>query len=135
MKNDTVRRAIYEIEVLRQRLEKLESQSIVLSRAYEEHLRTKNTLEELKTLDSEKELLIPIGSETFIPGKIKIVDKVIIGIGANIAMEEKIDAALERVKKRITEIEKAQSDIHRKMEEIQTQIENISSQLNVKSED
>lgn len=134
MNNDKARRTLYEIEILRQKLERLEGQSVVLSRAYDEHLRTKHTLEELKTLASEKELLIPIGSETYIPGKIKIIDKVIIGIGANIAIEEKIDSALERVEKRITEIEKAQGDIHQKMEDIRSQIEDISAQLNVASE-
>jgi len=93
-----------------------------------------STLESIKEIDSAKDsILFPIGSEAYTFGKILEKDKLIVEIGANIALEKTFKEGKLTLEKRKTELEKALQDIQKEalivnssMEMLLPEIEKLS---------
>ncbi len=97
----------------------VKQRDILLSKLVE----IQNTLTSIEEIKKRKdEILFPLGSETFMRGRIVSKNKIIVGIGANIALEKSIEDAKKILEKRKLEIET-------NLNEIQKSILNISSQL------
>jgi len=68
------------------------------------------TLEAIKTVKGLKpgtDILVPIGSDSFIKAKLATAEKVITGLGADIAAERSSEDALKVLETRRTELEQA----------------------------
>jgi len=97
----------------------VKQRDILLSKLVE----IQNTLTSIEEIKKRKdEILFPLGSETFMRGRIVSENKIIVGIGANIALEKTMEDAKKILEKRKLEIET-------NLNEIQKSILNISSQL------
>src|SRR5437870_2303651 len=88
---------------LEARLESLGAQKNIILNKITEIIATLSSIEELVRNDN---ILFPIGSEAFIPGKVIEKNKVIVEIGANIALEKNIEQAKTILDKRKKELEK-----------------------------
>jgi len=73
---------------------------------------------------SKEEILFPIGSEAYSFGKSVDKDKIIVEIGAGIALEKNFEEAKEIIRKR-------KSDIELAVKEMNHEIENYSNSLSV----
>jgi len=60
---------------------------------------TLNSIEDVKN-NKESEILLPLGSNVHIPGTLKDVKKIIVEIGANVALEEDMPNAKKILEKR-----------------------------------
>lgn len=97
--NDYVR-----LEMLSQQLKELE-QSINMADEQAEHAQlAKTMLEELKTTDTQQELLVPIGNATFLSVKASDVKTVKVGVGANVVVDKTVAEAIERINNQLTEV-------------------------------
>ena len=60
---------------------------------------TLNSIDEIEK-NQEKEILIPIGSNVHVPGKLRRIDKIIVELGANVAIENSVEEAKQILVKR-----------------------------------
>ena len=91
-----------------------------------------SAIESLKSLKKKaiSDTLVPIGMGTYVQTKISSSEKIILNIGAGIAMEKDIDAAINYLEARIKEIEIALQDTTAKKQDASTKLEQGKSQLN-----
>ena len=104
------------VNTLRQRLQ------VVLASVSELRL-AKQSLGDLKDVESGSNLLVPVGGAAFIKANLGDVEKVVVGIGADVSLEMEYDDAVKDVDERLQEMEKAQTSIEQQLGQIMAQLE------------
>jgi len=79
----------------------------------------------------DSETLVPIGMGTFIHTKISSNEKIVLNIGAGVAMEKTYDSAINYLEVKIKEIEVALQDTSAKKQEAVARLEQGREQLNM----
>ena len=89
-------------------------------------------IESIKALSQkpESETLVPIGMGTFIPTKISSSNKIVMNIGAGVAVEKDIPSAINYLEARVKEIEVALQDTSAKKQEAASRLEQGKAQIN-----
>ena len=89
-------------------------------------------IESIKSLNSkpESDTLIPIGMGTYIPTKISSNNKIILNIGAGVAVEKDFPSAINYLEARIKEIEVALQDTTAKKQDAAARLEQGREQIN-----
>jgi len=90
------------------------------------------SIESIKSLGQkpESETLVPIGMGTYIPTKISSNAKIVINIGAGIAVEKDFLSAINYLEARIKEVEIALQDTAAKKQEAAGRLEQGKAQMN-----
>ena len=104
------------VNILQQRLQ------VVLASVSELRL-AKQSLGDLKDIESGSNLLVPVGGAAFIKASLGDIDKVVVGIGADVSLEMEYDDAIKDVDERLQEMEKAQNSIEQQLGQIMAQLE------------
>ena len=78
----------------------------------------------------ESETLVPIGMGTYLPTKILPNNKIILNIGAGVAVEKDFPSAINYLEARIKEIEIALQDTAAKKQDAATRLEQGKGQIN-----
>jgi len=103
--DETLRRLTVEIQILESTAEALQARINQVFAALTE-LRVANaTLEGLEKERKGSPLFVPIGGGSYIKAKLESFERVIVGVGAGIAIEKTMKEAKENVGKRLTELE------------------------------
>lgn len=89
-------------------------------------------IESIKSLSqkSESETLIPIGMGTYLPTKISSNSKIILNIGAGVAVEKNFPSTINYLEARIKEIEIAINDTAAKKQDAAGRLEQGRMQIN-----
>jgi len=93
---------------------------------------TTAAIESIKSLSEkpESETLIPIGIGAYIPTKISSNSKIVLSIGAGVAVEKDFPSAINYLEAHIKEIEVALQDNAAKKQDAATQLEQGREQIN-----
>jgi len=93
---------------------------------------TTAAIESIKSLNlkPESETLVPIGMGTYIPTKISSNQKIVMNIGAGIAVEKDFPSAINYLEARIKEIEVALQDTAVKKQDASQRLEQGKAQIN-----
>jgi len=93
---------------------------------------TTAAIESIKSLSEkpETETLVPIGMGTYIPTKISSTQKIVMNIGAGIAVEKDFPSAINYLEARIKEIEIALQDTAVKKQDAAQRLEQGKAQVN-----
>jgi prefoldin alpha subunit len=86
-----------------------------------------NTLDEIK--NNKKEILVPIGGDSFVSAKIIDAKKVLIGLGSDVSVKKTIPDAKTDLKARLKELEVVRKDIIEKLGSLLDRIEQLSPQV------
>ena len=91
-----------------------------------------SAIESIQSLSqkSESETLVPIGMGTYVPTKISSNNKIILNIGAGVAIEKDFTSAINYLEARIKEIEVALQDNAAKKQNAAAQLEQGRAQIN-----
>ena len=100
-------------------------------------LRVSNmTLEGLETEKKDSQLFVPIGGGSYIKAKLETSNKVVVGIGADVAVEKTLKAAKDELKTRIAELENTRealvqqfNQVAERIQENRAQIDEITAKL------
>lgn len=103
-------------EVLQRRLELLRSMATELRVA-------ESTLKALRVIEEGTPILIPLGGGTYIDAKLRALNRVIVGIGADVSVEMEPSQALEDLSNRLEEVERAARAVEQQLEQLLMQIE------------
>jgi prefoldin alpha subunit len=88
------------------------------------------TLESINEIEkSKEEVLFPLGSEAYTFGKVMDKKKIIVEIGANIALEKTIEEGKETLKKRKLELENALDTTQKNIMEISSSLGQLGPQI------
>ena len=89
-------------------------------------------IESIKSLNQkpESDTLIPIGMGTYLPTKILPSQKIILNIGAGVAIEKDFQSAINYLEARIKELEVALQDNAAKKQDAATRLEQGRAQIN-----
>ena len=91
-----------------------------------------SAIESIKALVAkpDSDTLVPIGMGTFVQTKISSSDKIVLNIGAGIAVEKPYDSAINYLEAKIKEIEIALQDTSAKKQEAMARLEQGKEQMN-----
>ena len=120
MSNDeeTFRRLVVELRILEGTAEELQSRVNLVNAALTE-LRVSNmTLEGLENEEKDAQLFVPIGGGSYVKAKLASADKVIVGIGADVALEKTLKDAKENLGNRIAELEKTRTSLGQQLGQV-----------------
>ena len=89
-------------------------------------------IESIKSLSKkpESDTLVPIGMGTYVPTKILPNNKIILNIGAGVAVEKDFPSAINYLEARIKEIEIALKDTAAKKQDASARLEQGKAQMN-----
>ena len=91
-----------------------------------------SAIESIKSLNqkSESDTLIPIGMGTYVPTKISSNNKIVLNVGAGVAVEKDFPSAINYLEARIKEIEVALQDTSAKKQNAAARLEQGREQIN-----
>ncbi len=122
-KEDQLRRVLYELQLMEGTAQILQQRIQVLSSAQAELHMSQQSLNDMKDLKLDTPILVPVGGSTFIHAKTGSLDKVIIGVGADVSVEMELPKALEDVNKRLEEVEKTLASVEEQLEQVIAQMQ------------
>ena len=121
---EELRKLSIEMRYLEQTAETLQQRISMMNAAMTDLTYANMTLDALEKEKENAELLVPIGSSSYIKVKLANTDKVIVGVGAGVSIEKTVPEAKETVKERLSELEKT-------MTSAQQQFAQVAQRINV----
>ncbi len=131
---DVLRRLVMELQMLQETADAIQQRISLTYSAINELQVAHNTLEGIKKEKKKSSLLVPIGGGSYIKSILEDSEKLIVGIGANIAVEKTITEAQEAFQTRLLRLEQARNSLQKQLEEIATKITNTRTNFQTLSE-
>lgn len=126
---ETFRRLVVELRILEGTAEALQSRISLVNAALTE-LRVANmTLDGLEKEKKEAPLVVPIGGGSFIEATLRGADKIIVGVGAGVAIEKTIEEAKENLGNRLSNLEKTKTSLQQQLTQVADRIGGQRAQL------
>ncbi len=126
---EAFRRLAVELRILEGTAEALQSRIGLVNAALTELRVADMTLKGLEKESKDASLFVPIGGGSYVKARLDSPDKMIVGVGANIAVEKTIKAAKEKMETRITELEKTRTSLQQQMTQVIDKVQSNRSQL------
>jgi len=128
-----VQEDLIRLDAYRSQLNGLVQQHQILIASRQDHLRARESLEGIDRASSNDEVLVPLGGEAYVRGRIQRDAPVILGIGSGVATEMDRAKASEVIAERVTRIEQAVRDIEGQMGALDERIQMLSRRLDAVS--
>lgn len=119
-----------EVRLLEGSVRILQSRYEVVQAALRETLITNSTLEGIKQKPKGTETLVPIGADSYILATVSDSERIIMGIGAGVCMEKKIEDSITELKNRQTDLEKVKISVEQQLTQTMTRLESDRDRLN-----
>ena len=127
-----IQQSLMYLEELKAQISTLREQLEILDLAVKEHTQAIDTLKDFDNLKKDSEILIPIGADTLIFGKIIDRSKAILNVGAGIAIEDTVKNAIKKLTERADRIDANKNKILTTLNNLQDQAVKLSSQIEEK---
>ncbi|MFQ5837995.1 MAG: prefoldin subunit alpha [Thermoplasmata archaeon] len=118
MEESELRQAVAALETSRAQMDALARQEEMLRLSLEEYVRARETMARYADTPVGTQILVPIGANSFLFASVDDVDKCIVGIGSEVALEDTLERAMERLDNRIRQLQDVQEGLLRRIEEI-----------------
>jgi len=115
---EELRRLVAELQVLEELANSLQTRIGVIEAAITELRTAQRTLEGLEKEGVESELLIPIGGSSFITARLQSIEKIVVGVGAGVAVEKSLEDAKKSISERIATMERARDAYRARLGEV-----------------
>ncbi len=122
-----LQQAVTALEATRAQLESLGRQEETLRFSLQEYTRARDTMAKYKDEPVGTEILVPVGANSFLFAQITNVERCIVGLGAEVALDDRIESAIDRLETRIRELTTVQEDLLRRMVAIEGQVNDQSA--------
>ena len=129
MKNEEIQRQLYQIEIYKQQINKLQEE---LGRIELLKLEILKSIESMEGLKQSKEVLVPLGGGVFVRAVVEDRDKVIVNVGADVFVEKSIDETIEDLKGSSEELNRAESRIKEQIAKTLAVVEKLQKELESK---
>ncbi len=122
-KEDQLRRILYELQLMEGTAQVLQQRMQILTQAQAELRVSQQSLGDLKDIKPDTPILVPVGGAAFINAKTAPLDKVIVGVGADVSIEMDYDKAVADVTKRLEEVEKTLVSVEEQLGQVLAQMQ------------
>jgi prefoldin alpha subunit len=126
---ETFRRLALELRILEGTADAIQSRSSMVNAALTELVVAGMTLEGLEKEKTDAPLFVPIGGGSYIEAKLGSEDKVVVSIGAGVAIERTLKEAKDTVTSRIAELEKTRTTLEQQLRQVIDKIQDNRAQL------
>jgi len=117
---DIVRQLASEIRILEGSIGVLQSRLDIVRGAISEVTLAFNTLEGMKNLQNGDATLVPVGAGSYIRMQVADSKKIVMGIGAGVAVEKDVEGSVEELKGRLQDLDKARTSIQQQLDQTAT---------------
>jgi len=133
---ETFRKLAVESRFLEEAATELQSRIGMMNAALAELRVSSMTLEGLGEEKKGSQLFVPIGGGSYVKARLESAEKVVVGIGADVAIEKSVKKAKEELETRISELEKTRealgqqfNQVIEKIQDNRGKLENMSAKL------
>ena len=126
---ENMQKILYEYEQNKAQIEALQEGVGLLSSSI---IQMETTIEALKStndLENDNEILLPLGSDSFLRGKITDTKTAIVGIGADVAVKKTISEAIKDIESRKDELMKVRDARVKSLEHLIKSTEEMAPQI------
>ena len=128
-RDESLDKLVYELQILRGMSESIQQRiSLVHSALMELNMAT-STLEGITNEEDADSMLIPIGGGSYIRGKIDDRKNIIVGVGANVAVEKTVEEAKNDFQSRILELDKVRTSLQTQLDESITKADGLQREI------
>ncbi len=117
------RRAVSILDTYKAQLENLQKQQELLALSVEELMRARETMSRYGEAGKGAQILVPIGGNAFLFGKIADHENAIMGIGSDVLVEEGIPKAIERLDGRIKQVQEAAGSLSQRVADLDARVQ------------
>ena len=107
----------------------LQARLEMVNAALNEFSLASTTLEGVKTQKSDEDALIPVGGGSYVRVKLSDISKIVMGVGAGVAVEKPIQDSINEIKERITDFDKARTSLQEQLNQALFRIEENREKL------
>ena len=125
MAEKELQQKMMEYQMLEENFKQMNQQRELFAAKMMELEQTRQVVEEMKKTKDGEDVLIPLGSGMFLPGKINKKEKIIIGIGADIVVEKDSEGVNKIIEERKLILENGMENLQNNMLQIAQQIQKI----------
>lgn len=126
---EAFRRLAVELRILEGTADTLQSRVSLVNATLTELVVSRMTLEGLEKEKTDAPLFVPIGGGSYIEAHLGSEDKVVVSIGAGIAVERTLKEAKDTVSSRIAELEKTGTTLEQQLRQVVEKIQDNRAQL------
>jgi len=128
--DEVIRQLLVEIRLLEGSVRIIQSRHEVVQAALRETLIASSTLEGIKEKSKGTETLVPIGADSYVRAEILDSQKVIMGVGAGVSTEKKIEDSIAELKSREAELQKVRVSLQQQLSQTAARLEDDKARLN-----
>ena len=127
--NQNAQELVYRFRYLKDQRDILASQLDLLNASLGNILNTKNTLENLKNVNDDEEILVPIGGLANVKATIKDPQKIILYVNQDIAIEKDLDNSIEFLDKIVTQHNEQINFLRNQIQNLDVNLQSMSQQF------
>jgi len=133
--NEDLQKVYLEFQILSQQMNQLQQQINSITTNIFELKNLEKSLDEIQKVKKDNKILIPLGSNIFIKGKLEESKEVIMGVGSKALVKKDLSYAKTMVNKQTMELEAINSQMQQEIKNITPQLENLQKELSKKEEE
>jgi prefoldin alpha subunit len=118
-----------ESRFLEETINELQSRISFTNSAINELRVSSMTLEGLETEKKDSQLFVPIGGGSYVKAKLETANTVVVGVGADVAVERTLKEAKEELEARIAELEKTREALVQQFNQVVARIQDNRAQI------
>lgn len=119
---EELRKLSFEVRFLEQTAEALRSRISMVSAVIADLTYANMALDGLEKEGENSKLLVPIGGNSYIETRLENPDKIIVGMGAGVSVEKKLEEAKQIVQKRLEGLEKTNTSLQQQFSQVAEKI-------------
>jgi prefoldin alpha subunit len=114
---DVIRQLAAEIRILEGSISVLRSRLDIVRAAINEVTVAHNTLEGIKKLQNGESTLVPVGAGSYVRMQLADSKRLVMGIGAGVAVEKDVETSVTELRARLEELDKARTSIQQQLDQ------------------
>ena len=133
MEKKNLRSKLLEFQLVENRLKVLESRRNLILSKIAEIERTIQCLNDVQK-SGESEILLSIGSNVYVPGSLKKSEKILVELGAGVAVEKSVEGARSFLEKKLKILENGIASIENEMVNLSQRLNELGREIRKKVE-
>ena len=107
--DEDFQKSLMQLRVFEGSARALQARLEIVNAALNEFSLASTTLEGVKTQKNDEDALIPVGGGSYVRVKLSDISKIVMGVGAGVAVEKPIQDSINEIKERIADFDKART--------------------------
>ena len=127
--DENFQKSLMELRVYEGSARALQTRLEIVNAALNEFSLASATLEGVKTQKNDEDALIPVGGGSYVRVKLSDISKIVMGVGAGVAVEKPIEDSINEIKERIADLGKARISLQEQLNQALIRIEENREKL------